>query len=66
MNSQSRRFSLPLDYTYRLRLPQRPGQFAEVAGIITEGKGRIGDVVTINLGRDASMRGVYTLGVART
>jgi malate dehydrogenase (oxaloacetate-decarboxylating) len=47
---------VPLDYTYRIRSPHRPGSLARVAGKIAEGKGLIGDVTTINVGRDASIR----------
>jgi malate dehydrogenase (oxaloacetate-decarboxylating) len=47
---------LALDYTYRIQLPHRPGQLARVAGKIAEGDGLIGDVTTINVGRDASIR----------
>src|SRR3712207_7895004 len=31
-----RRFAMPLDYTYRIQLPHRPGQLAKVAGTIAE------------------------------
>jgi malate dehydrogenase (oxaloacetate-decarboxylating) len=47
---------VPLDYTYRIQLPHRPGQLAKVAGTIAEGNGLIGDVVTINVGSEASIR----------
>lgn len=47
---------MPLDYTYRIQLPHRPGQLAKVAGTIAEGKGLIGNVTTINVGREASIR----------
>ena len=47
---------MPLDYTYRIELPHRPGQLATVAGTIAEGHGLIGDVVTINVGRETSVR----------
>jgi malate dehydrogenase (oxaloacetate-decarboxylating) len=47
---------VPLDYTYRIQLPHRPGQLARVAGTIAEGNGLIGDVVTINVGSEASIR----------
>jgi len=53
---------LPLDYTYRIRQPHRTGQLAVVAGAIAEGGGLIGDVTTINVGRDSSIREV-TLAV---
>ena len=47
---------MPLDYTYRIQIPHRTGQFARVAGKIAEGGGLIGDVTTINVGRDSSVR----------
>jgi malate dehydrogenase (oxaloacetate-decarboxylating) len=47
---------LALDYTYRVHLPHRIGQLARVAGAIAEGGGLIGDVTTVNVGRDASIR----------
>ncbi|MGH3145299.1 MAG: NAD-dependent malic enzyme [Rubrobacter sp.] len=53
---------MPLDYTYRVRQPHRTGQFARVAGAIAEGGGLIGDVTTINVGREASTREI-TLAV---
>jgi malate dehydrogenase (oxaloacetate-decarboxylating) len=47
---------VPLDYTYRIKLPHRTGQLAQVAGTIAEGNGLIGDVTTINVGRESSVR----------
>ncbi|HEX2181457.1 MAG TPA: malic enzyme-like NAD(P)-binding protein [Rubrobacteraceae bacterium] len=47
---------MPLDYTYRIKLPHRTGQLAQVAGTIAEGNGLIGDVTTINVGRESSVR----------
>jgi malate dehydrogenase (oxaloacetate-decarboxylating) len=47
---------VPLDYTYRIQLPHRPGSLARVAGTIARGEGLIGDVVTINVGREHSIR----------
>ena len=47
---------MALDFTYRIQVPHRPGQLARVAGRIAEGEGLIGDVTTINVGRDASIR----------
>jgi malate dehydrogenase (oxaloacetate-decarboxylating) len=47
---------VPLDYTYRIQIPHRAGQLATVAGKIAEGGGLIGDVTTINVGRESSMR----------
>src|SRR5919199_5558138 len=52
----SRRFAMPLDYTYRIQLPHLPGRLAKLAGTIAEGGGLIGDVVTINVGREHSIR----------
>jgi malate dehydrogenase (oxaloacetate-decarboxylating) len=37
-------------------MPHRTGQLARVAGAIAEGNGLIGDVDTINVGRDSSIR----------
>src|ERR671916_2934253 len=51
-----RGFAVPLDYTYRIQLPHRTGQLARVAGTIAEGGGLIGDVTTINVGRESSVR----------
>ena len=47
---------MPLDYTYRIQIPHHPGQLAKVAGTIAEGGGLIGDVTTINVGREHSIR----------
>lgn len=47
---------MPLDYTYRIQIPHRTGQLARVAGTIAEGGGLIGDVTTINVGRESSVR----------
>lgn len=47
---------MPLDYTYRIQIPHRAGQLATVAGKIAEGGGLIGDVTTINVGRESSIR----------
>ena len=45
-----------LDCTYRVRIPHRPGQLALVCGAIGDCGGLIGDVVTVNVGRDAAVR----------
>ena len=45
-----------LDCTYRIRIPHRAGQLAQVCGAIAAERGLIGDVVTVNLGRDESIR----------
>ena len=47
---------MALDYTYRIQMPHRTGQLARVAGAIAEGNGLIGNVDTINVGRDSSVR----------
>lgn len=47
---------MALDYTYRIQLPHRPGSLARVAGKIADGDGLIGDVTTISVGQDASIR----------
>ncbi len=45
-----------LDCTYRVQIPHQAGQLARVAGAIAEGKGLIGDVVTVSIGRERSIR----------
>ena len=45
-----------LDCTYRVQIPHRPGQLAKVAGAIAQGEGLIGDVVTVSVGRESSLR----------
>ena len=47
---------MALDYTYRIKQPHRTGQLARVARTIADGEGLIGDVTTINVGRDSSIR----------
>ena len=47
---------MALDYTYRVRQPHRTGQLARVAGSIAKGHGLIGEVDTINVGRNTSTR----------
>ena len=47
-----------LDCTYRVQIPHRPGQLARVAHAIADGDGVIGDVVTVSLGREASIRDI--------
>jgi malate dehydrogenase (oxaloacetate-decarboxylating) len=47
---------MALDYTYRIKQPHRTGQMATVAGAIAEGDGLIGDVTTVNVGRENSVR----------
>ena len=47
-----------LDCTYRVQIPHRRGQLALVMQAIAEGEGLIGDVVTISIGREKSIREV--------
>jgi malate dehydrogenase (oxaloacetate-decarboxylating) len=45
-----------LDCTYQVQIPHRPGQLARVASAIATGDGLIGDVVTVSVGREHSVR----------
>lgn len=45
-----------LDCTYRVEIQHRPGQLAGVVSAIAEGEGLIGDVVTLSVGREHSLR----------
>jgi malate dehydrogenase (oxaloacetate-decarboxylating) len=54
-----------LDCTYRVQIPHRVGQLASVAKTIAEGEGIIGDIVTVSLGREHSVRDI-TLEVRDT
>src|SRR5437016_720758 len=45
-----------LDCTYRVQIPHQPGQLSLVTGAIGVGEGLIGDVVTISVGREHSLR----------
>ena len=45
-----------LDCTYRVQIPHHSGQLARVASAIAAGGGLIGDVVTVSLGREHSVR----------
>jgi malate dehydrogenase (oxaloacetate-decarboxylating) len=45
-----------LDCTYRVQIPHRAGQLARVMEAIAVGEGLIGDVNTISLGRERSVR----------
>jgi malate dehydrogenase (oxaloacetate-decarboxylating) len=47
-----------LDCTYRVQIPHHAGQLALVALAIAEGEGLIGDVVTVSLGREHSVRDI--------
>lgn len=54
---------MSLDCTYRIQLPHQPGSLSKVTGAIGEEEGLIGDVNTLNVGRDASIREI-TIEVA--
>jgi malate dehydrogenase (oxaloacetate-decarboxylating) len=45
-----------LDCTYRVQISHRPGMLAHVAGTIAAHNGLIGDVMTISIGREFSLR----------
>jgi len=45
-----------LDCTYRVQISHRSGMLAQVAGAIAAHEGLIGDVVTISIGREFSLR----------
>jgi malate dehydrogenase (oxaloacetate-decarboxylating) len=47
-----------LDCTYRVQIPHHAGQLARVAGAIADGEGLIGDVVTVSLGREHTVRDI--------
>lgn len=47
---------MPLDVTYKLQVPHKPGQLSKVAAVIAEHRGLIGDIVTIHLGRELTDR----------
>jgi malate dehydrogenase (oxaloacetate-decarboxylating) len=45
-----------LDCTYCVQIPHHAGQLARVAGAIAQGEGLIGDVATISMGREHTVR----------
>ncbi len=47
---------MAVDYVYRVSVPHLPGQLTRVCGEIATGHGLIGDIVTISLGRERSLR----------
>jgi malate dehydrogenase (oxaloacetate-decarboxylating) len=47
-----------VDYVYRLDQPHVPGQLAKVCAAIADGGGLIGDIETVSIGRDRSIREV--------
>src|SRR5207245_5636773 len=50
--------AMRLDCTFRVQIPHRPGYLAKVAEAIASYQGLIGDVTTVALGRDASLRDI--------
>ena len=49
---------MAVDYVYRLDQPHVPGQLAKVCAAIADGGGLIGDIETVSIGRDRSIREV--------
>jgi malate dehydrogenase (oxaloacetate-decarboxylating) len=47
---------MPMDCTYRLRIPHRAGQLATVASRIAEYGGLIGDISTISVAKNEALR----------
>jgi malate dehydrogenase (oxaloacetate-decarboxylating) len=47
---------MSLDVTFRVQIPHRAGQLARVCGTIAEQQGLIGDIVTVSLAPEASLR----------
>jgi malate dehydrogenase (oxaloacetate-decarboxylating) len=45
-----------VDYVYRIEQPHVPGQLAKACGLIGEAGGLIGDMVTVSIGRERSIR----------
>jgi len=47
---------MPVDYVFRIDQPHVSGQLATICGVIAEGRGLIGDVATVTMGRERSIR----------
>jgi malate dehydrogenase (oxaloacetate-decarboxylating) len=47
---------MALDVTFHVQIPHRPGQLARVCGTIADHDGLIGDIVTVSLAPEASVR----------
>ncbi len=47
---------MAVDYIFRIDQPHVRGQLAKICGMISEADGLIGDIVTLNMGRDRSIR----------
>jgi malate dehydrogenase (oxaloacetate-decarboxylating) len=45
-----------LDVTYRMQIPHRAGQLARVTTVIARHEGLIGDILTVSLGRENTLR----------
>ena len=54
---------MAVDYVYRVEQPHVSGQLARVCGMIAEANGLIGDIVTVSVGRERSIR-EYSIEVA--
>ena len=57
---------MALDYVYRIDQPHIRGQLAKVCLAISDGDGLIGDIVTITMGRDRSIREISVEVVDQT
>jgi len=49
---------MAVDFVYRIEQPHRAGMLARVCGAIAGGEGLIGDIHTITMGRDRSIRDI--------
>src|ERR687890_2161548 len=49
---------MPVDYVYRIEQPHVSGQLAKVCQRIADAEGVIGDIVTVQIGRERSIREV--------
>ena len=47
---------MSVDFTYRIKMPHRPGQLAELTRAIADAGGLIGDISTREVGREGSLR----------
>jgi malate dehydrogenase (oxaloacetate-decarboxylating) len=47
---------VPVDYVYRIEQPHVSGQLAKVCATIADGQGLIGDMTTVTIGRERSIR----------
>jgi hypothetical protein len=49
---------VPVDFVYRIEQPHRTGMLARVCRAIADGDGLIGDIQTISIGPERSIRDV--------